>query len=74
MDPWNRVYVNSGRDERAHFNARVRVCPTDVGFNRWIDEELAPRVERALDDRSQRLADIRGAAPSIPGDRIEFGG
>lgn len=73
MDPWNRIYVNSGRDARAHFNGRVRVCPTNVSFDEWIDETLTPRVERALTDRSERLADIRSSTAYVPGDRIEFG-
>jgi hypothetical protein len=28
------------------------VCPTHVGFDTWVEDDLAPRVDRALHDRT----------------------
>ena len=72
IDPWNRVWVNSGRDARHEYNSSVRVCPTHVAFDSWIEDDLAPEVERNLDDRTQQLAELNSAKIDIPGDRIEF--
>jgi hypothetical protein len=72
MDGWNRVFVSSGRDARHEYNSKVAVCPTHVAFDKWIADSLAPAVERALDERTRRLAEIKGSRICVPGDRIEF--
>ena len=73
IDHWNRVKVNTGRDARHEYNTNVRVCPTHVAFDSWVEDELAPKVERTLDDRAKRLADLTNSGKiEIPGDRIEF--
>jgi hypothetical protein len=73
MDGLSRVSVVATRDARRDFNAKVRVCPTNAGFERWLDEELRPAVEQAIDKRSQRLEVVRGPGLLVQGDRIEFG-
>lgn len=72
MDYWNRVRVNAGRDARHEYNACVQACPTHVGFDTWIEEDLSPKVAKILDDRTQRLADLKGGKVDVAGDRIEF--
>jgi hypothetical protein len=72
MDHWNRVWVNTGRDARHEYNASVRVCPTHTGFDTWIEDNFAPKVAEILDDRTKRLADLKGTKVNIGGDRIEF--
>lgn len=72
LDHQNRVSVSSGRDARHAYNRNVGVCPGHVGFDAWIDHELAVKVERALADRGQRLADVNGTAIDIGGDRVDF--
>jgi hypothetical protein len=72
IDQWNRVWVNAGRDARHQFNVLVRACPTHVGFDSWLEDEMAPNVKRILEHRTQRLAELRSAKIAIPGDRIEF--
>jgi hypothetical protein len=72
IDQWNRVRVNIGRDARHEYNTNVRVCPTHVAFDSWVEDDLAPKVERTLDDRTRRLADLKGGKINIAGDRIEF--
>jgi hypothetical protein len=72
IDQWNRVRVNTGREARHEYNAHVRVCPAHVTFDSWIEDDLGPKVERTLDDRTRRLADLKGGKIGIAGDRIEF--
>ncbi len=72
MDCWNRVSVNTGRDARHEYNACVLACPAHTGCDAWIEEDLAPKVSRTLDDRTQRLASRKGDNVDIAGDRIEF--
>ncbi|WP_370073382.1 hypothetical protein [Sinorhizobium fredii] len=72
IDPWNRVWVNSGRDARHFYNASVCVCPTHAAFDRWVEDYLAAKVRRILDDRIRRLAELDGVEIEFPGDRIEF--
>lgn len=72
MDYWNRVWVGTGRDARHEYNSRVSVCPTHAGFDAWIEDDFAPKVSQALDDRTKRLADLEGGKVNIAGDRIEF--
>ncbi len=72
VDPWNRVWVNTARAARHEFNTNVRVCPTHVAFDRWVEDVLAPKVECTLDDRTQRLAELDVGKIEIAGDRIEF--
>lgn len=72
VDDWNRVRVNTGRDSRHKYNACVFVCPTHTGFDEWIQNDLAPKVTQILDDRTMRLADLKGGKLEIGGDRIEF--
>lgn len=72
IDYLNRVWVNSGRDTRREYNRAIGVCPTHIGFDTWIDDTLAPKVERTLADRTQRLASVNGTLVDIAGDRIEF--
>jgi hypothetical protein len=72
LDDLNRVHVNSGRDVRHEYNRKVGVCPTHAGFDHYISETLAPRVEHALVDRIQRLATVNGTALDVGGDRVEF--
>lgn len=72
VNNWNHVWVNTGRTARHEYNKNVRVCPTHVAFDRWVEEDLAPKVERALDERKQRLAELQGGKIEIAGDRIEF--
>jgi hypothetical protein len=71
-DRWNRVRVNTGRDARHQYNANVRVCPTQPAFDAWVEDDLAPKVERTLDDRARRLADLNGRKIEIARDRIDF--
>jgi hypothetical protein len=68
----NRVGVNTGLDARNAYNAKVRVCPTHVAFERWLDSNLAPRVQCSLADRNRRLVEIKGGKVDIAGDRVEF--
>jgi hypothetical protein len=68
----NRIWVNTGRDARHEFNARVGVCPTHVAFDSWLENYLAPKVERNLDDRTRRLADLTEGNIDVAGDRVEF--
>jgi len=68
----NRVSVNTGRDVRHQYNAHVGVCPTQRGFDSWIQDILEPRVQHALDDRIHRLADLGGRKIDVAGDRVEF--
>jgi hypothetical protein len=72
IDHWNRVRVNTGRDARHGYNAIVRVCPTHVAFDSWVEDDFAPKIERILDDRTRRLADLNGSQIEIAGDHIEF--
>ncbi len=72
MDYLNRVWVKSGRDARREYNGYVRVCPTHTGFDAWIGYTLAPKVERTLNDRAQRLASLNGTQLDLAGDRVEF--
>jgi hypothetical protein len=72
INHWKRVWVNTGRDARHEYNAIVRVCPTQVAFDSWVEDDLTPKVERTLDDRTRRLAELNGVQIDIPGDRIEF--
>lgn len=72
MNYWNRVWVNSGRDARHEYNGCVQVCPTQTGFDEWVESDLAPKVSRILGDRTRRLADLEGGKVDIAGDRIEF--
>lgn len=72
IDYSNRVWVNSGRDDRHSYNSKVWACPTDAGFDAWIEAKLAPRVSQLLDERIQRLAAIEGDSVRITGDHIEF--
>lgn len=72
IDYWNRVWVNTGRDARHEYNACVLACPTHTGFDAWIEDDLAPKVTQILDDRTQRLANLKGGDVDIAGDRIEF--
>jgi hypothetical protein len=72
INHWNRVWVNAGRDTRHEYNAKVRVCPAQVAFDGWIKDDLAPKVERALDDRTRRLAALKDDNIDIAGDRIDF--
>jgi hypothetical protein len=72
IDYLNRVWVKSGRDARHEYNRHIRVCPTHTGFDAWIDEYLAPKVEHTLTDRAQRLASLGGAQLDLAGDRVEF--
>jgi hypothetical protein len=72
IDHWKRVRVNTGRDPRHEYNTNVRVCPTHVAFDDWVKDDLAPKVERTLDDRAQRIAYLRGRKIDIVGDRLEF--
>lgn len=72
IDHWSRIWVNTGRDARHAYNMAVRMCPTHAGFDSWLEDELAPKVERILEDRTRRLAELSGAKIDIPGDRIEF--
>ncbi len=73
IDYLNRVWVNSGRDSRHEYNRYVRVCPTHTGFDAWIGETLAPKVQRTLTDRAQRLASLgSGTQLDLAGDRVEF--
>lgn len=72
VDYSRRVRVASGRDARHEYNACVRVCPTHVGFDTWIENDLAPKVARVLDDRTTRLADLKGRSVDLAGDHIEF--
>lgn len=71
-DRWNRVRINTGRDARHHYNAKIHVCPTHAAFDSWIERELTPKVERSLNNRTLRLADLTGSKIHIAGDRIEF--
>ena len=71
-DHLNRVWVNSDSDARQRYNRHIRVCPTDTGFDDWIDNTLALRVERTLVDRAQRLASLSGTQLALGGDRVEF--
>jgi hypothetical protein len=71
-DQRSRVSVNTGRAARHEFNDHVRVCPTHVAFDGWVEDYLAPKVARTLDDRTRRLADLNGHKIEIVGDRIEF--
>lgn len=72
IDRWNRVSVNTGREARHEYNAHVCVCPTHVAFDSWVEDDLAPNVERILEDRTRRLDDLRGGKIGIARDRIEF--
>lgn len=72
MDDWNRVWVNTGRDARHEYNARVQACPTHTGFDAWVEDDLAPKVAQILDDRTKRLAELKGGNVDVAGDRIEF--
>jgi hypothetical protein len=72
IDYWNRVWVNNGRNARHEYNAMIRVCPTHTSFDQWIEEHLATRVQQALDDRINRLADIDDRKVYVAGDRVEF--
>lgn len=72
LDHLNRVKVNTGRDARRKYNTNVHVCPTHVGFDGWLENDLAPKVQRILDDRTQRLAELKSGKIDIAGDRIEF--
>lgn len=72
MDYRNRVWVNTGRDARHEYNACVLACPTHTGFDAWIEDDLAPKIAQILDDRTNRLANLKGGKVDIAGDRIEF--
>jgi hypothetical protein len=72
VDHWNRIRVKTGRDARHAYNANVPVCPTHQAFDSWVQDNLAPKVERILHDRTQRLADLKDDEPVVAGDRIEF--
>jgi hypothetical protein len=73
VDYSRRATVNSGRDARHDFNNFVGVCPTHVGFDEWLEQDLRPRVIKALEDRTARLEGLGGESPKIGGDRLEFG-
>lgn len=68
----NRIWVNSGRDARRAYNRAIQMCPTQVGFDAFVDEKLAPRVEVTLADRMRRLAELDGHAIGVAGDHIDF--
>jgi hypothetical protein len=72
IDYRNRVWVDSGRDSRQGYNRHTRVCPSETGFDDWIDNTLAPKVERTLADRAHRLASLSGIQLALAGDRVEF--
>ena len=72
-DAANRVWVNARPEQRQAFNGFVRVCPSQAAFDARPDDRLAPRVQAALLDRSQRLAHLNGAPVKLLGDRIDFG-
>jgi len=65
IDHWNEVWINAGRDARHEYNAKVRVCPTHLAFDSWLEDHLAPKVQRTLDDRTRRLADLKGGKIDI---------
>ncbi len=72
MDTWDRFSVNTGRDARHEYNACVQVCPSHVLFDAWVEHDFAPRIAQILDKRTKQLADLRGTAVDVAGDRIEF--
>lgn len=72
IDYSNRVWVNSGRDARHEYNACVRTSPTHADFDSWIEDDLAPKVLAILNDRTNRLTDLKGPTVDIAGDRIDF--
>lgn len=72
IDRWNRVWINNGRDARHEYNANIRVCPTHVAFDSWVEDDLAPKVECVLNDRTRRLGELNGVKIEVAGDRIEF--
>lgn len=71
-DSRNRVSVNTGRDARHEYNRNVRVCPTHAAFDTWVNDHLAPKVERTLEDRTRRLVDLGCHKVQIAGDRFAW--